>query len=259
MIAVRELSVVLGGRRVLDGVSFDVPKGMLVAVLGANGSGKTTLLRAVAGLLAYSGGIELAGQDAAALGSAQRARLVAYVPQGHQADWPLAARDVVAIGRMPHGGGPGRLRESDIRAVENALVAVDATHLSSRPVTELSGGERARIMLARALAVAAPVLLADEPVAALDPQHQLRVIGLLQKVAANGGAVLAALHDLTLAARFADAVIVLDAGRIAAQGRPADVLTADLLERVFQIEAHRFVHDGQCVILPWSTETDSHR
>ena len=257
MIEAQDIAVELGGRRVLDGISLAVPRGQLVAVLGPNGAGKTTLLRALAGLLPYQGRVSIAGQDLARISPMERARAVAYLPQGHQADWPLAARDVVAIGRMPHGGGPGHLGARDAAAVDGALAAADARHLADRPVTGLSGGERARVMLARALAVQAPVLLADEPVAALDPGHQLAVMDLLRQAAAGGGTVVACLHDLTMAARFADRVVVVVRGRLKADGPAADVLGTDLLRRVFDIEAVRIEHDGQPVIVPWATGADA--
>ena len=259
MIEARDIAVELGRRQVLRGVSLTVPMGQLIAVLGPNGAGKTTLLRAIGGLVPFTGYIGLAGRDLSTMSPMQRARELAYLPQGHQADWPLAARDVVAIGRMPHGAGPGRLTARDAAAVDRALSAADAMHLAERPVTELSGGERARIMLARALAVEAPVLLADEPVAALDPEHQLAVMGLLRQVAAGGGTVVACLHDLTLAARFADRVVVIAAGRIEADGPGPQVLGRDLLERVFRIEAAHLEYGGQTVIVPWSAGADSRR
>ena len=258
------LSVRLGARTVLDHVSLtslssEGGPGELICVLGPNGAGKTTLLRAIAGLAPAGGRLSLDGVDLVTLPTAERARLVAYLPQGHIAHWPIAARHAVAIGRVPHGGQPGRLSTNDLAVVDRALAAVDAAHLADRPVTELSGGERARIMLARALAVEAPVLLADEAIAALDPGHQLAVMGLLRDVAARGTIVLAALHDLTLAARFAARVLVIDGGRIAADGTAVAVLTPDLLQRVFGISAVHLQHDGQPVILPWSTRVESRR
>ena len=252
MIALEEVSVRLGERLALDRACLACGKGELVALLGPNGAGKTTLLKAIAGLVAVSGRVMLDGRDAAWMPARQRARLVAYLPQGHVAHWPIAVRDTVAIGRMPHDGGPGRMRAGDEAAVARALAAVDAAHLADRPVTELSGGERARVMLARALAVGAPVLLADEPIAALDPAHQLAVMALIARTAATGATVLAALHDLTLAARFATRAVLLDRGRIVADGPPRDVLTPDRLAQVLGVRALHLEHDGAPVVVPWT-------
>lgn len=259
MIEIDDASVRLGERLVLDRIGMRCAKGELIAVLGPNGAGKTTLLRAIAGLAAVDGSIRLAGGGVRDMSAASRARTVAYLPQGNIAHWPISVRDAVAIGRIPHGGGPGRERAADTKAVDVALAAVDAAHLADRPVTELSSGERARVMLARALAVEAPVLLADEPIAALDPAHQLGVLALLERTATAGATVLAVLHDLTLAARFASRVVVLDGGRIVADGAPLDVLDEALLGRVFGVRALRLEHDGKPVLLPWTTQADLHR
>lgn len=259
MIGISGLSVELGGRPVLDVAELAVAAGELVCVLGPNGAGKTTLLRAIAGLVPCAGRLAIAGRPASGLSAQERSRLIAYLPQGHAAHWPLSVRDTVAIGRMPHGGAPGRLRPTDEAAIGRALAAVDALHLADRAVTELSGGERARVMLARALAVEAPVLLADEPIAALDPAHQLAVMGHLRAVAQGGGAVMAALHDLTVAVRFATRLVVLSSGRIEADGPPGAVMTPELLSRVFRITAQRFEHEGADVLVPWLTDADLRR
>lgn len=257
MIELDDVSVRLAGRIVLDRASMRAGKGELIAVLGPNGAGKTTLLRAIAGLVPSDGHLRLAGQDARTLSGTTRARTVAYLPQGNSPHWPISVRDAVAIGRIPHGGGPGRERGADTIAIDRALAAADAAHLAARPVTELSSGERARAMLARALAVQAPVLLADEPIAALDPAHQLNVLGLLGRTAAAGATVLAVLHDLTLAARFASRVVVLNAGGIVADGPPEKVLADDLLDRVFGVRALHLEHEGKPVLVPWLTHADS--
>ena len=259
MIEVDGLTVRLGGRTVLDGVSLRAAAGELVCVLGPNGAGKSTLLRAIAGLVPAQGRVSLDGADLLALPPAVRAKRVAYLPQGHVAHWPIPARDAVAIGRLPHGGQPGRLGAADRAVVERALVMVDANHLADRPVTELSGGEKARIMLARALAVEAPLLLADEAVAALDPAHQLAVMSVLADLVRQGTTVLAVLHDLTLAARHASRLIVLDRGRVAADGPPGTVLDADLLAGVFGITAAHLQVEGQPVVVPWSIRAQSRR
>ncbi len=259
MIELQDVSVRLGGSLVLDRVSTTFRAGEFTCLVGPNGAGKTTLLRALAGLAPYRGEILIEGVSLDRLPPRERARRVAYLPQGHVAHWPIPACEAVAVGRMPHGGGPGLNRPHDDAVVQRAMLATGVAMLSNRPVTELSGGERARVMLARALAVEAPVLVADEPTAALDPAHQLGVLALLCELAETGGVVIAALHDLTLATRFADRAVVLDRGRLVADGPPSQVLDAALLASVFGIEATRFEHDGRTLVVPWLPQADLHR
>jgi len=219
--------------------------------IGPNGAGKTTLLRAVAGLAPYDGRITVAGQDLATLAPAARARLMAYLPQRRDVAWGLAARDVVALGRLPHLGVGRRESDADRAAIAAAMTAADVAALADRPVDRLSGGERARVLLARALAQAAPLLLADEPTAALDPFHQLQVMEVLRAEAEAGRAVVAVLHDLALAARFAHRVALLSDGRLAAVGSPEEVLTEDRLAAVYRVTALAGTRDGARWILPW--------
>jgi iron complex transport system ATP-binding protein len=210
----------------------------MVALVGPNGAGKTTLLRALAGLLPSDGAIDVGGDALSSLSLAERALRFAYLPQGHVVHWPLPARDIVALGRYPHGAtDPARLSRKDEEAVQRAMRSADVIALSERRVTELSGGERSRVALARVLAVEAPVLLADEPTAALDPRHQLTVMELLRSAARAGNAILAIMHDLSLAARFADRVLVIDHGALVADRPPAEALSPERLAEVFGIEA----------------------
>ena len=259
MIGLQDVSVRLGGSYALDRVVLRCARGEFICVVGPNGAGKSTLLKAIAGLVPSTGIISIADRDARTMKARERARAAAYLPQGHVAHWPISVAEAVAIGRLPHGGGPTSLKPADEAAVGRAMAATSVTALAGRPVTELSGGERARVMLARALAVEAPLLLADEPIAALDPAHQLRVMELLARLAADGKTVLAALHDITLAARFAHRVVVLDGGRVAADGPPGRVFDKAILAGVFDIEAAVLQHAGQTVILPWLPQVDLHR
>jgi iron complex transport system ATP-binding protein len=247
------VSVRLGGRLVVEQLSLALPRAHLAALIGPNGAGKTTLLRALAGLLPAQGAVHVEGRAVAALDLPERARRFAYLPQGQAVHWPLPVRDVVALGRYPHGAtDPSRLGTDDSAIVERAMAETDVTAFADRPVTELSGGERSRVLLARALAVAAPVILADEPTASLDPRHQIDVMQNLRATADNGVLVIVVTHDLGLAARFADHVLVLHQGRLASQGAPAEALSEQVMADVFRISAYRAEYQREAVIVPWA-------
>jgi iron complex transport system ATP-binding protein len=230
-----DVCVALGGRTVVNDVSTSFVAGELVALLGPNGVGKTTLLRAAAGLIGYQGHILLDGVNLMQLSPRQRATRIGYLAQTPTVHWPMRVCDIVALGRLPHLASVARLSEADRAAIDRAILAAELQPLAERRVTELSAGELARVLLARALAGEAQVLLADEPNAALDPYHQLHVMELLHEEARRGVAVIAVLHDLRLAAQFADRVLLMDNGQIIAEGAPADVLTAARLADVYGI------------------------
>jgi iron complex transport system ATP-binding protein len=232
-----EVTVRLGGRTVVERASLTLWAGELVALVGPNGAGKTTLVRALTGLLPADGTIELAGTPLAALPARERARRVAYLPQGHVFHWPMEVAAVVALGRHPHADPFSPLSQADRAAVGAALAATETEPLAARTVTALSGGEQARVALARALATQAPVLLADEPTMSLDPRHQLTVMDMLARAAHGGAAVLAIVHDLALAARFADRAVLMADGRIVADGAARAVLTPARIAEVFAVEA----------------------
>jgi iron complex transport system ATP-binding protein len=253
LLAAQGLNVKLAGRVVLTDISFALSPGHLVALVGPNGAGKTTLLRALAGLVPSDGAIEVGGEALASLALRERARRFAYLPQGHIVHWPLPARDIVALGRYPHGAtDPARLSPKDTDAVLRAMRATDVMEFSERRVTELSGGERSRVALARVLAVEAPVILADEPTSSLDPRHQIDVMKTLRAAADQDTLVIVVTHDLGLAARFADTILVLSDGRLVSQGAPADALSEKVMAEVFRISAYRAQYEREAVIVPWA-------
>jgi iron complex transport system ATP-binding protein len=227
-----------GARAVLRDASARLSSGLVTGIVGPNGAGKTTLFRVALGLLPLSGGTVTVLDNALELWSREGlARSIAYLAQGGEAHWPLSARRLVALGRMPHRApfGPA----ADDRIIDEALDRCDALAFADRRIDELSAGERARVLLARALATAAPVLLADEPAAHLDPAHQIRLMELLRDEAARGTAVAVTLHDLPLAARYCDDIVVLDNGKVTVQGSPEVALSDARLAAVFGIAARR--------------------
>jgi len=234
VLALEDVAVSLAGRPVLSSLSLRVGAGELVGLVGPNGAGKSTLLKAIAGLLPHQGRISLFGR--AAIDARLRARRLAYLPQGGQVHWPLRAREVVALGRLPHRRTFARPTAADVAAVEDALARTQVAELADRRIDTLSGGERGRVLLARAVAGTPELLLADEPTAALDPRHQLHIMGLLAGLAGKGVAVIAVLHDLALAARACPRLLLLDRGRLVADGAPDAVLTPERLSTVYGLD-----------------------
>ena len=246
LLALDQVTVRRGPRKVLDAVSFSIRPGEVVALLGPNGAGKSSLLRAALGLLPAQGEIWLGDDLLQGLTPRQRALRLAYVPQERAVAWSLDVGTLVALGRQPHRATP----QADAAAVAAALEAMDMAGFERRPATELSGGERARALIARALAQEAPLLLADEPTAGLDPAHQLGLMARFRALAAQGSAVLVAIHDLGLAARWCDRVILLHRGRVVAAGPPAATLTPDALARVYGVTAFHGSDAAGPLLLP---------
>jgi len=251
-LALRDLSVELGGSQILHSVSGSVDAGEWVTVIGPNGAGKSTLLRAVAGLITSQGTVEIRGDERAALGRRELSRRVALVPQLPELPPSMTVAEYVLLGRTPHLGYFGREGGRDLEIADAALVRLDLVEFASRRLGTLSGGERQRAVLARALAQQAPILLLDEPTNALDVgrgQQALELVDALRREA--GLTVLAAMHDLTLAGQYADRLLLLDCGRIVAAGGAPEVLTDELISchygasvRVLQDE------DGRVVVVP---------
>ncbi|MCZ8209236.1 MAG: ABC transporter ATP-binding protein [Hyphomonadaceae bacterium] len=231
-----EVSVTVQGAPLLRDVSFEVQPGKLVGLLGPNGAGKTTAVRALLGLQPLNAGrAYLDAQPAHSLSAKQRALIVSYLPQARKLAWPISVREAVALGRFAYGGPMGRLGPADSAAVEDALSRCALKGFEDRAVTSLSGGELARVHLARALAAQAPALIADEPTAALDPGHSYDVLAALQAQARAGQAVLVVLHDLALAARFCDEIILLNQGQRVIQAPPQEALTPPILAEVYGV------------------------
>ncbi len=250
-IACRNLGVDLGRRRVLSGVDLDIGAGALVGVIGPNGAGKSTLARAMLALVpAAEGSVAIDGTDVTRKARPALARRVAYLPQGQELHWPLSVERLVGLGRLPHLAPFSRIGAADQTAIDAAMIETGVESLRDRIATELSGGERARVMLARALATQAPALIVDEPLASLDPGHQIEVMTLLAARARAGALVLVVLHDLAAAARYCDRLVVVHDGRIVADGAPGAVLTDELLASVYGISAWRGEADGAPLLVP---------
>ncbi len=260
-LAARDIEVRYDTRVAVRAANVTIAPGELVALVGPNGAGKSTLLRAIAGLIAHGGTVSWRGTPLTKLDSRTRARTVAYLPQDPPVHWPLAARELVALGRLPHQPYGARQDAADAAAVTAALQQTDTLEFAARSVNRLSAGERARVLLARALAVEAPVLLVDEPIAMLDPYHQLDVMSVLRGYAAGGNGkeprvVVAVLHDLGLAARYCGRVLLMRGGEIVGDG-PGDVaLDSESIREIYRVEPLLGQHDGEPVIVPWRSLKD---
>jgi len=253
-LSLENVTVRYGARAALADVSVAFEAGTLTGLVGPNGAGKTTLLRAALGLLpAQSGTVRVFDRPLAQYSPDARARAIAYLPQSTEAHWPLVARRVVALGRLPHRPAFTRIAPTDEAAIDKALARCDALAFADRRLDEISAGERARVLLARALATVAPILLVDEPAAHLDPAHQLRLMELLCEEARRGTAVVVTLHDLPLAARYCDRLVLLKNGAVVSSGKPEEALNDAALAHVFGVGALR-VQDAagavQLVIRP---------
>ena len=246
------VTVRIGGRVLLDAVDLDVHAGEVLALVGPNGAGKSTLLGVVAGdTTPESGRTVLDGTDLRRWRLGDLARRRALLTQANSVAFPFSVREVVAMGRAPWTGLPGG-DDDDEEIIDSSLAATDTTHLQSRTFPTLSGGEKARVSLSRALAQRTGILLLDEPTAAVDLRHQESVLELARSVADAGGAVVVVLHDLALAAAWADRMVMIAGGRIRAEGAPADVLTADLIHEVYQQQVliHRHPVTGDLLVTP---------
>jgi ABC-type cobalamin/Fe3+-siderophores transport system ATPase subunit len=254
MLEVCSIQVAYGDRQVLNNIGFEVPAGSILGVVGPNGAGKTTLIRALSGVVPLSAGkVQVGGKDLAVLKHSDRARLVAVVPQARSLPQAFTGWQLVLLGRTPHLNWLGHVSSHDEACVRKALLRARAADLAERRVGELSGGEQQRLLLARALAQEAPLLLLDEPTTHLDLQFQIGLLDQIRDLADREGiAVVVALHDLNLVSRYADKVALLVEGEMRAFGPPAEVLQPELLGQVYQIPL-QILHNpssGRPVILP---------
>lgn len=237
MISFKDLSSGYGPCDVLQSISAETKAGEFIALIGPNGCGKSTLLKTLCGIIAPSSGDIFVGDKALPdLPLKARAKHIAYLAQSREALPSMSVEEVVRLGRAPYRGGLGKISSEGEAAIASALSRTQSEIFKDRRFDSLSGGEQARVLLARALAVQAPVLLADEPIAALDPFYQLSMMEILKAEAASGKTVIAALHDLSLAAQFADRIWIMHQGNIIADGKPDDVLTSGNLKTVFGIK-----------------------
>lgn len=244
----------------LKDVDFAVAAGELVALIGPNGAGKTTLLRTLAGLQdPSSGAVCLDDKPIGQIDRRERARRIAFMPASGDAEWPMTVQRIVELGRIAHGSAfIARSNQADEIAVTRAMRATGVDAFARRRIDTLSGGERARVMLARALAVGADILLCDEPTARLDPYHQLRVMEVLRDASRAGVCVVVVVHDLTLASRYCDRLVLLANGQIAAAGAPATVLSEQMLAAVYGVSVARVTRDGETFVVPTGRLVSGH-
>jgi iron complex transport system ATP-binding protein len=255
LLETRALAVSLGAgaarKAVLSAATLALRPGEITAIIGPNGAGKSTLLACLAGLrVADSGTVTLGGVPLARLSARERGQRIGYLPQVAEVNWDIDVATLVALGRLPHQGRWGRAA-ADAAAIAAALAATDTAQFSARVVSTLSGGERARALLARVLAGEPEFLLADEPLANLDPRHQFESLALLRRVADGGAGVVLVLHDLAHARRAADRVVLMDGGRIVADGTPDAVLTPDRIAQIYGVasEAVTLADGSPAVVL----------
>jgi len=238
LLEANSVSVTMGSVHCLDRVDLSLKTGELIGLMGPNGSGKSSLLKTMAGLQKTTGGqVLLDGQNIARCDNHERGKALGYLEQNGNVHWPLQVKRLVELGRIPHLQGWQSPCEQDRHRVEIALKQTDTWHLRERTVTTLSGGEKCRVLLARVLAGEPKIILADEPIAALDPAHQLMVMDSLQQFAEAGGAAIIALHDLGIATRYCNQLALLQEGRLVIKAAPDEVITETRLASVYGIKA----------------------
>ena len=252
LLSLKGVSFYRGECPVVNAVSLSVEPGQMIGILGANGAGKTTLLSLMAGLISPSAGqIEFSALPLHTMPLKDRARHISYLAQAMECSWPLTTEQVVMMGRIPHLSPFRKPEQCDYDACNNAMHDTGCEAFRTRSVLELSGGERARVLLARALATRPQLLLADEPVSGLDPYHQHSILHMFSARAAEGMAVVTVLHDLLLASRYCSSVVILHKGELLAAGSPQEVLTPAIVKQVFGMELGYAELQGKRLPLPY--------
>lgn len=254
-IEIRNVNFSYGKRRILEDVSLSIPSSEFVAVIGPNGSGKTTLLQCLLGIRrADSGEVFIQGLPIKTLSRKALAQKLAFLPQDTSTEFAFTVREVVAMGRYPYLSRFQTASANDARIIEKALSITDTSHLAHQSITELSGGERQRTFLARSIAQETPLLLLDEPTANLDMSHQVEMLELAKHLVSQNRTVIAAIHDLSLASRYADRVILLYQGRAVSDGPPQAVITERNLEQYFHIrtmvQPNSRLQNGGLIVTP---------
>lgn len=248
----REVRIRIDGRNIIPNLSIDFPRKSLVGIVGPNGAGKTTFARALLRLVDItSGSISIFDKPITNYHRSELAKKLSYLPQEAPVHWPILTKQAVALGRFATDANLDTAGVLDA-SVKKAMKATDTFHLRDRSVRTLSGGEFARVMMARALAPNAPILIVDEPIASLDPYHQLHVMEILRQSADEGATVLAILHDLTLASRFCDRIVLMKDGKIEGDGPPNEVLRPQLVEDTYEVLSVEGSHEGEAFMIPWS-------
>lgn len=250
MISLKYLDLFIHQKQLLHQINLVIPKGKLIGLIGPNGAGKSTLMKCLAGIVPFQkGAYLLADRPIESYSPKARAQTIGFLAQQSTLNWPLTVEQLIQLGRMPYQGFFSRLSKKDKAVLEQVLNATDCMHLKHRLSTELSGGELTRVLIARVLAGEPDVLIADEPIASLDPFHQLQIMELLQLLTQQGKTVMVSLHDLNLAQRFCDGLVLMQEGRIAASGSVTSVLCTDNIADTYQVSMDWIEHNDKKTLL----------
>lgn len=251
LLKVSDLNLKIDGAKIINNASLEIETGQIIGLIGPNGAGKSMLLKSILGLNEEAHGtVTIDDQNLNNISLKDKAKFISYAAQGAPVHWPLTVGHLVSLGRIPHLSPWQSTTKEDQQLTLNAMKMTEVDHLSTRTTTSLSGGERARAMLARAIVTGSDFLFADEPIEALDPYHQIQIMNILKNLSQKGQGVLVVIHDLNVAQQYCDQLILMDNGKIIAKGVPENVLTDEFLQNTYRIKASRIEHDGQHIILP---------